>query len=354
MAQTRCDANDAVSGVAKQAQLCHGVAMSDDPRIGMTIPLQGPLHSQRDQVQRLETLGYSDLWTAEAMGHDGFTPLVLASQWAPTMRLGTAIIPAYTRGPALLASTVASMADAAPGRFVLGIGSSSNVIVENWNGIPFEEPYKRVRDTVSFLRAALSGEKITHDYDTFNVKGFRLGVRLEEQPPIMIAALREGMLKLAGRMGDGAIINWLSAEDTARVTAVVNGAADGAPREMVARLFVAPTEQRETVLESGRYAMAAYLNVPVYKAFHEWMGRGDELGGHWERWADGDRKGALGEIPESVVDDLLITGSIDECRDHLQRYFDNGVTCCSLQIMPFEGVNLDEAIEGLAPNTAAV
>lgn len=321
-------------------------------RIGMTVPLDGPLHQQKDAIQRLEQLGYTDLWSAEAMGHDAFTPLVLASQWAPSMRLGTAIIPAYTRGPALMASTVASMVDTAPGRFVLGVGSSSNVIVENWNGIPFDEPYKRVRDAVAFLRVALTGEKVTNDYDTFSVKGFRLGVRLEEQPPIMIAALREGMLRLAGRMGDGAIINWLSAEDVATVAGIVNEAAEGEPREMIARLFVAPTEDREAVLEHGRRAIAAYLNVPVYRKFHEWLGRTDAMEAHWARWAEGDRKGAVAEIPESIVDELIISGSVDQCRSHLDRYFDNGVTTASLSIMPFPGVDLHGAIEGLAPTRA--
>lgn len=320
-------------------------------RLGVTVPLNGPLHSQRPAIERLERLGYTDLWSAEAMGHDGLTPLVLASQWAPSMRLGTAILPAYTRGPALLASSVASMADAAPGRFVAGIGSSSNVIVENWNGIPFDEPYKRVRDTVNFLRAALSGEKVTEQYDTFEVKGFRLGVRLEEQPPIAIAALRKGMLRLAGRIGDGAIINWLSAEDTRVVTDIVHDASGGEPRDMIARLFVAPSEDREAVLQNGRFAMAAYLNVPVYKAFHEWMGRTEALGAHWERWAAGDRKGALEEIPESVVDELIINGSIDECRAHIDRYFDNGMTTASLSIMGFPGIDIDEALEGLAPGS---
>jgi len=318
-------------------------------RVGLTVPFDGPLHQQKEAVQHVERLGYTDLWSAEAMAHDAFTPLILASQWAPSMRLGTAIIPAYTRGPALMASTVASMVDAAPGRFVLGVGSSSNVIVENWNGIPFVEPYKQVRDIVAFLRAALTGEKITEDYDAFSVKGFRLGVRLSEQPKIMIAALREGMLRLAGREGDGAIINWLSAEDVVKVTQIVNDAADGAPREMVARLFVAPTENREAVLEGARRAIAAYLNVPVYKAFHEWMGRTEAMEAHWARWAEGDRAGALTEIPESVVDDLIINGSVEECRAHVDRYFENGVTTASLSIMPFPGVDYDAAIEGLAP-----
>src|SRR3954468_7511477 len=173
-------------------------------RYGMTIPFDGvPLGDQRDLIVALEDLGYTDVWSAESDGADGFTPLVLASQWAPSLRLGTAIIPAFTRGPACLAQSVASLADAAPGRFVLGIGTSSNVIVERWNGIPFEEPYKRTRDMVRFLRLALAGEKVDEQFDTFTVRGFRL-TRLPEQiPPILVAALRPGMLRLAGREGDG-------------------------------------------------------------------------------------------------------------------------------------------------------
>ena len=144
-------------------------------RYGMSIPFAGvPLHEHRDWVLELQDLGYTDLWSSEADGADGFTPLALASTWAPSLRLGVAIIPAFTRGPALLAQTTASLASAAPGRFVLGLGSSSNVIVERWNGIPFEEPYKRTRDTLRFLRVALAGEKVTETYETFTVDGFRL------------------------------------------------------------------------------------------------------------------------------------------------------------------------------------
>ena len=114
-------------------------------------------------------LGYTDVWSAESNGAEGLIPLALAAAWAPELRLGTAILPAYTRSPALMAQSAATMADAAPGRVAFGIGSSSNVIVQNWNGIPFEEPYKRVRDTVRFLKDVLCGEKITEDYDSFSI-----------------------------------------------------------------------------------------------------------------------------------------------------------------------------------------
>jgi probable F420-dependent oxidoreductase len=318
-------------------------------RYGMTIPFGGvPLHEQDEWIRELADLGYTDVWSAEADGADAFTPLALASVWAPSLRLGTAIVPAYTRGPACLAQSVATLAQAAPGRFLIGVGTSSNVIVERWNGIAFEEPYRKTRDIVRFLRKALTGEKITEDYDTFAIKGFKLNVLPEQPVPILVAALREGMLRLAGREGDGAIINWLAADDVKRVAPIVHDAAGGADREVIARIFVAPTADRDTVLAMGKFAIAAYLNVPVYAAFHDWLGRGDELADMWRHWKEGDRKRAVAAIPDSLVDELIVHGSPDECRDHIQRYVDNGVTTPALAILPF-GTDQRQAIRDLAP-----
>ncbi|MEM7287500.1 MAG: LLM class F420-dependent oxidoreductase [Actinomycetota bacterium] len=318
---------------------------------GVTVPLPAKLGDQAELLAEIEALGYEEAWSSEANGADAFTPLVLAAVHAPSLRLGTAIVPAYTRGPALMAQSVASMASVAPGRFVLGLGSSSNVIVEAWNDIPFEEPYKKTRDMVRFLRIALTGDKVTQDFDTFSVKGFRLGMETPDQPvPILVAALREGMLRLAGREGDGAIINWLSAEDVSTVAGIVNDQGDD--KEIVARLFVCPNPDRETVLPQAKRAIAAYVNVPVYRAFHEWLGRTDTLGKHWELWDAGDRAGSIEAMPDEVVDELVIHGTAEECRAHIERYFDNGVTTTSLSVMPFGGIDMMQAIRDLAPNNA--
>jgi probable F420-dependent oxidoreductase len=318
-------------------------------RHGMTIPFDGvPLHAQRDWIVELADLGYTDVWSSEANGADAFTPLALASTWAPSLRLGTAIVPAFTRGPGLIAQSVGTLAQAAPGRCTLGVGTSSNVIVEGWNGIPFDEPYKRTRDVVRFLRRALAGEKVTGEFDTFSVRGFKLGMMPEQPVPILVAALREGMLRLAGREGDGAIINWLSADDVATVAPIVQQAGDGTPREVVARIFVAPTDDADTVRGMGRFAIAAYLNVPVYAAFHEWLGRGDRLAEMWRLWQEGDRKAALAAIPDSVVDELIVWGPPEKCREHVQRYVDNGVTTPALALLPF-GLDQRQAVRDLAP-----
>jgi probable F420-dependent oxidoreductase len=328
--------------------------MSVPFRPGLTVPLPGRLHEAAEALHRLADLGYSDIWSAEVDGADAFTPLALAAAWEPRLRLGTAIVPAYTRAPATLAQSVASLADAAPGRFAVGIGSSSNVIVERWNGIPFEQPYQRVRDVVRFLREALRGDKVSHRYDTFEVQGFRLSLVPEQQPKILVAGLREGMLRLAGREGDGAIINWLSADDVRQVSEVVRGAADGEDREIVCRIFVCPSEDADAVRAAARRGIAAYLNVPVYAAFHEWLGRGSMLQPMWDAWRSGDRAGALDRIPDELVDELFIHGTPEQCREHIARYVANGVTTTSITITTLGGaVDYWQAVRDLAPPATA-
>jgi len=316
-------------------------------RYGITVPFDGvSLAEHTNWYKRLEQLGYTDVWTGEANSADGFTPLALAATAAPSLNLGTAIVPVYTRGPGLLAVQAATMAELAPGRFAMGVGSSSDVIVEQWNAQEFKEPYKRVRDTVRFLRLALKGEKVDVDFETFSVHGFRLGRPVADPPPIYVAALRSGMLRLAGREADGAIINWLSAEDVKQVVPEV-----GAGKEIVARIFVCVTDDADRARFVGRVAIAAYLNVAVYAAFHEWLGRGPQLEGMWASWRAGDRKAALAAIPDEVVDALVVHGSADECREHVARYVENGVTVPVLALLPGGG-ELSETVESMAPPTS--
>ncbi|WP_119728764.1 LLM class F420-dependent oxidoreductase [Thermomonospora amylolytica] len=312
-------------------------------RWGLTVPMAGvPLAEHREIVASLPDLGYTDAWSAETNGPDGFTPLALASQWAPPLRLGTAIVPVYTRGPALLAQQAATLAELAPGRFVLGIGTSSNTIVERWNGIPFTEPYARARDTLRFLRKVLAGEKVTDE--ALGVKGFKLERAPEQAPAIVLAALRPGMLRLAAKEADGAITNWLSPNDVRTVRGVI-----GEETELLARLFVCPTENAEEARAIGRWMIAAYMTVPVYKAFHEWLGRGDALKPMNDAWAAGDRKGALEVIPDEVVDDLIVHGSPDACRERIREYVDAGLTTPVIALVNTGGMSHAEAVRALSP-----
>ncbi|HXX90583.1 MAG TPA: LLM class F420-dependent oxidoreductase [Acidimicrobiales bacterium] len=315
-------------------------------RFGINIPFDDlPLSDHPRWFERLVSLGYTDVWTGEFFEADGFTPLAVAATAAPALRIGTGIVPVYTRGPGLLAMQAATMAELAPGRFALGIGSSSDVIVERWNAGTFDLPYARVRDTLRFLRAALSGVKVDEKYETFKVEGFRLGRRLHTPPPLYVAALRPRMLRLAGQESDGVIVNFLAAEDVPRVVAEV-----GPGKEVVGRIFVCPTEDAEAARAAGRRHLAAYLNVGVYAAFHRWLGRGPQLEAMWEAWPL-DRKAALAAIPDEVVDALIVHGSPEQCRARIRRYVDNGVTIPVAMFLPC-GYDLETALCGLAPAPA--
>ncbi|GIF18528.1 putative F420-dependent oxidoreductase [Actinoplanes tereljensis] len=302
-------------------------------RWGMTVPLSGvPLSGHQAVYQALEDAGFTDLWSSEVNGTDAFTPLTLAAAWQPRLRLGTAIAPVFTRGPGLLAMTAAALAEAAPGRFQLGIGSSSPVVVGDWNAVDFTEPYARSRDVLRFLKAALAGETVDHDYGTFALRRFRLERPPATPPQILLAALRPGMLRLAAAEADGVILNWLSPADVS--TALAETKAAGPDFEVAARIFVCPTDDAAYARAVGRRLIAAYLTVPAYAAFHRWLGRTEVLTPMWQAWSAGDRKGALAAIPDSLVDDLIVHGSPDECRTKVEAYAAAGIKVPVMALLP--------------------
>ena len=337
--------------------------MIDHPkRLALSVPLDGfALAEHVDIAREAERLGYVDAWSLEADGIDCFAPLAVVGA-ATSMRLGTAIANVFTRGPATLAMSAAGIAEVAPGRFCLGIGSGSQPIVESWNGGVFSRPATRVRETAQFLRRALTGERVVFRGETFSVDGFRLTRPPERPIPIYIASLRPGMLRVAGEVGDGVIINWLSADDVPKSIAVCREAAAKAGRdpgalEITARLLInvdPPSPQSELAV---RRHVTAYLNVPVYRAFQEWLGRGEALGPMWSAWHEGDRKAAVAAVPEQVMNDLIIRGSMDAIRAHVQRYLDAGVDTAFLALSTLEqdparrrAIQLD-ALRALAPAT---
>ncbi|MFJ8582084.1 LLM class F420-dependent oxidoreductase [Micromonospora sp. NPDC093277] len=299
----------------------------------MTVPLGGiPLADHAAVYAALDRAGFTDVWSSEVAGADAFTPLALAAAWAPRLRLGTAITPVFTRGPGLLAMSAAALAEAAPGRFALGIGASSPVLVQDWNATPFAEPYRRTHDVLRFLRAALRGETIDHAYDTFTVRRFTLERPPAVPPPVLLAALRPGMLRLAAAEADGVILNWLSAADVP--TALAELGRRRPDFQVAARIFVCPTEDAVHARALGRRLITGYLTVPAYAAFHRWLGRDKLLAPMWEAWAAGDRRGASAVVPDEVVDALVLHGSPEACVAQVRRYVDHGVDVPVLALLP--------------------
>ena len=310
-------------------------------RLSLSVPLDGvSLREHPEVCQEAERLGYTDAWSYEVDAIDAFTPLAVIGLHT-NLRLGTAIANVYTRGPATLAETAAGVAEVAPGRFNLGIGSGSQPIVELWNGGKFRKPATRVREMALFLRKAFAGERVVFEGETFRVDGFRMAKPPSAPIPIHIAALREGMLRVAGEVGDGAIINWLSAEDVKKSVAVVREAAKAAGRnpddvEITARLMVCIDPLTPEVAMLQRRHLNAYLNVPVYKEFHRWLGREPLLAAMWTAWDSGDRKAALAAVPDVVVQDLFVAGTAEERNAHVQRYLEAGVDTAFLQFISFD------------------
>src|SRR5919197_1346301 len=309
-----------------------------DRRWGLTVPLPGlPLADQRELVEAAERAGYTDLWSGETNGADGFTPLALAAAWTDHVRLGTGVVGVFTRGPALLAQEAAALADASRGRFALGIGASSDRIVAGWNGIPFERPLSRVSETVDFVRAALAGER--------TATGFRLERAPAAAPAIILAALRGRMLRLAAEKADGAFTNFLPRSGLGRVTAELDGAPPGF--ELGCRFFCLPGA-REEVEPLARFLFASYITVPVYEAFFRWLGHGEAIDEMVAAWAAGDRERAAAAAPWELIEETFIFGQPPAMRERLDAYVAGGITL-PVPTPVTSPDRLGQMIEALAP-----
>jgi probable F420-dependent oxidoreductase len=307
-------------------------------RWGLTLPLPGiTLAEHREHVVLAEQSGYTDLWTGETAGPDGFTPLSLGAAWTERMRLGTGIVGVFQRGPALLAQEAAALASASDNRFVLGIGSSSDRIVEGWNGIPFEKPLSKVRETLDFLDVALAGER--------TATGFKLEVPPAKPVPVVLAALRGKMLELAVARAQGAFTNFLPLGGLPKVAAQLADAP--ADFELLCRFFCIPGE-REQVEPLARFMFSSYITVPVYANFYRWLGYGEQIEPMVAAWESGDRQGAAAAAPWELIEDMFVFGSPAEMKERLAAFVEGGITLPILTpiVTPDK---LGETIAALAP-----
>jgi len=307
-------------------------------RWGLTLPLPGlSLAAHEELVKRTEAAGYTDFWSGETNGPDGFTPLSLSAAWTEGARLGTGIVGVFQRGPALLAQEAAALASASDGRFVLGIGSSSDRIVEGWNGIPFERPLAKVRETLDFLDAALAGER--------TASGFKLESAPARPIPVVLAALRGKMLELAVERARGAFTNFLPLGGLPKVTGQLEAAPEGF--ELLCRFFCLPGE-REAVEPLARFMFSSYITVPVYAAFYRWLGYGEQIAPMIEAWGSGDRQAAAAAAPWELIEEMFIFGAPAEMKERIDAFVTGGITLPILTPITTPD-KLGELIEALAP-----
>jgi probable F420-dependent oxidoreductase len=283
-------------------------------RWGLTVPFAGVALAEHGDLFRLaQDAGYDDLWSAETNAYDGFTPLAAAAVHTDRMRLCTGIVNPFTRGPALLAQHAAALADLSRGRFVLGLGSSSNVIVERWNEVPFEKPLSKVRESVATMRTVLAGGR--------GPGGFKLEMAPAYEVPIVVAALRGRMLALAGEVAEGTFTNLLPLSGVSQVVE-----AFGAPdKELACRFFCVPQPEDEG-LQFAKFMFAAYATVPVYSAFYRWLGWGERIEPMVEAWNARERERALELVPDELVREIYLFGSPAQMRERLDAFAERGVS----------------------------
>jgi len=304
--------------------------MSHRTRIALSLP--APTGSVADTIamaQQAEKLGYDDIWLADAGGLDAFTLSPMLLEKTERLRLGIAVVPAYTRTPAVMASTLAVINQAYPGRFVPGFGTSSHAIIEGWHGLKLDRPLARMKETVSLLRTMLAGEKTSFAGDTLHSHGYRQAPS-DPPVPIYLAALRPKMVETAAAIADGVILNLFPRGALPRIMEHVAIGAEQAGKqaedvEIVCRHMVVVSEDKAAARAAFRAGFVGYYATPVYNKFLAWAGYEDAAAEIRAGWAAKDRERTAAALPDELIDEIAIIGSPEECRDLMRGYAGGGI-----------------------------
>lgn len=325
-------------------------------KLALSLPVPGDVNACLEWARRAEDLGYESVWIAETGGPDPFVLAGAVAQVTKRVRIGLAVSPVYIRTPATIAAAAGTVSQLAPGRFILGLGSSSHAIVEGWHGTPFRKPLARVRETVTTVRSMLSGQKSSFDGETLHTHGFRLMVPPAAPVPIYVGALRPAMIELAGEIGDGVAINLLPPAAVGPTKAhLATGAAragkDPTGLEMVCRQQVLVTDDKAGARDLFRSALTGYFATPVYNQYAAWYGFEEEAKLIAEGFRSGDRALTRKGMSDRLIDAVAIFGSLDECKERIAAYVAAGVDTTAISVLSFDPTVFAKVIEGFAPGT---
>lgn len=303
--------------------------MALEKRVAVTLPAGPSLKQTIERLQWAEANGYSDAWFSDSGAPDTLTQVAAVAHHTTTLRIGVAVTPVYTRTPAVIAASVNVLGQVLPGRFVMGIGSSSQTIMGQWNGIPLDKPLTRVKETAQLVKSMLTGEKSDFQGKTLSSRGYRQAP-LENPPPLYIGALRPKMIEMAAEFGDGVIFNlWPQSALPKMMEHVKIGAERAGKRvedvEIVNRAMILATDDKEAGRNLFRAAFAPYYATPVYNKFLAWAGYADAAETITEGWAQKDRSKTAGALTDELIDEIAIIGSEKEIQARIQSDADGGV-----------------------------
>ncbi len=298
-------------------------------RMAVTLPAGPDIRHTVERLQWAQANGYPDAWFSDSGAPDTLTQVAAVAHHSRAIRIGVAVTPVYTRTPAVIAASVNVLGQLLPGRFVMGLGSSSQTIMGAWNGIPLDKPLTRVRETAELVRTLLKGEKSNFSGVTLSSRGYRQAP-LENPPPIYIAALRPKMIEMAAEVGDGVIFNlWPQSALAKMMEHVRIGAARGGKDwrevEIVNRAMVLATDDKAAARNLFRAAFAPYYATPVYNRFLAWAGHPEAADTITEGWAAKDRAKTTGALSDALIDEIAIIGTEAEIQERIQADADGGV-----------------------------
>jgi F420-dependent oxidoreductase-like protein len=313
-------------------------------------------------VTEAERLGVDDVWSAEAWGHDGVTPLAFMAARTSRIRLATGILQAGTRTPALLAMTAMSLNAMSNGRFVLGLGVSGPQVIEGWHGIRFDRPVRRMRETVEIVRRAIAGERLEYKGAVYELplpggegKAIRSAAPPQPGIPIYLATLSPKSLEMTGEIADGWLGTSFMPEHARIFTDHLEAGAARAGRSL-ARLdlqaggFVAFGDDVERLIPPRKPGLAFTLGAMgslqhnFYNDAYRRAGYEDVAAEVQRLWLDGRRDEAAARVPDELVQKTNLLGTEAMVRARLQAYRQAGIT--TLRVEP-AGEGLDARLETL-------
>lgn len=298
-------------------------------KIAITLPAGPDVQASIELAQWAENNGFQDAWFSDSGAPDSLTLAGVLAGYTTSIRIGTAVVPVYTRTPAVLAATAHCLGQVLPNRFVLGLGSSSQAMMEGWHGQDMRLPLTRVKETTLMVQSMLAGEKSDFNLSTLRSKGYRQAPSANP-PPIYLAALRPKMIEMAAECGAGVIFNLWPKPALPKMLKHIGIGAQRAGKkvedvEVVNRFMVCVTDDVTAARARFRTSFAPYYATPVYNKFLAWAGFEEAAGTIAAGWKEKDRAKTTGAISDALVDDIAIIGSADHCRDRIREAADIGI-----------------------------
>lgn len=309
--------------------------------------------------QLAEVEGYERVWLPETWGRDAVTTLTSIAHGTNEVGIGTSLLNVYSRSPALIGQTAATLQEASDGRLRVGVGPSGPQVIEGWHGEAFERPLRRTRETIDIVKRVLSGEHVEYDGDLFELSGFRLrSDPPDPTPPIDAGGLGPKAVELAGRFADGWHALLFTHEGMKDRLADFDRGADLGDRDRASQrvTFSVPCcvlDDRERARDLTRQHVAFYVGGmgTYYRDALARQGYGDVATEVFEQWNGGDRETAIAAIGDDLLDAIAVAGTPEECRDRLARFEGiDGVDAVNVSFpRGAERADIEATIDALAP-----